>query len=100
LLVNCELLEMPSLISPPPSPILRGAEHLAVGEPMLADALPPPPIKGVDRESRILATNEVEVTHEVGAAHEVKVKYEAKVTHKAEQVRGYPGSQEPWTYHY
>jgi hypothetical protein len=69
---------------------------------MLPVNTPPqsPVFKIADRESRILVTNEVEVTHEAGAAHEVKVKYEAKVTHKAEQVRGYPGSQEPRTHHY
>jgi len=52
---------------------------------MLANAPPPPLIKGVDRESCTWVTDEVEVIYEAGAAHEVKV------TYKAEQVRDSPG---------
>jgi hypothetical protein len=80
-------------ITLPLTPILEGAGHLVVDcEPMLADTPPPPQIlKGVDRESCIWVTDEVEVTHEVGVAHEVKLKYKVEVTHEAEQVRGYLG---------
>jgi hypothetical protein len=64
---------------------------------MLADAPPPPPINGVDRESCIWVTNEVKVIYEAGAAHGFV--YEVKVTHKAEQVRGSQVPQEPRTHH-
>lgn len=80
-------------VTPPPTPVLKGAGHLLMDcELMLAVNTPPSPnLKSAPRESCIWVTKEVEVIRESWAAHGVKVKYEAKATHKAEQVRGYPG---------
>ncbi|KAH6667756.1 hypothetical protein B0J14DRAFT_567126 [Halenospora varia] len=79
---------MPFPITPPPTPIPKGAGQLVVDcEPMLpVNTQPPSPtLKGADRESCIWVTRAVEVTHEVGVAHRVKTKYEVEVTHEAEQ---------------